>query len=130
MCTFHWKYFLHCMDATMYMLQEVKWSLVTHTHTNDRTLFILNLYHANTSVIPEVTSCVQTQHSQISNYVFLISNVRYNLDGGKLNNKMVCLNYHTEHWSEEKSYIQKPVGGYHYKHESCYLNSSNLWEIL
>jgi len=28
--------------------------------------------------------------------VFLISNVRYNLNGGKLNNKMVCFNYHTE----------------------------------
>ena len=28
--------------------------------------------------------------------VFLISNVRYNLTVGKLNNKMMCLNYHTE----------------------------------
>lgn len=63
-------------------------------------------------------------------HVFLISNVRYNLTGGKLNNKVVCLNYHTEQWSARKSYIQKHVRGFHHKHESCYLNSSNLWEIL
>jgi len=39
--------------------------IIGDTH-NDRTLFILNMYHANTSVIPEVTLCVQTQHNQIS----------------------------------------------------------------
>jgi len=61
---------------------------------------------------------------------FLISNLRYISTGGKINNKMVCLNYHTEQWSEGKSYIQKRMGGFHYEHESCCLNSSNLWEIL
>lgn len=69
---------------------------VTHTQHYDRTLFILNMYHANTSVIPEVTSCVQTQQVKSPINVFLISNVRYNLTGGKLKNKMVCLNYHNE----------------------------------
>ena len=65
-CVHSTEHIFYTVDTAMYMLKEVKWSLVTHTHY-DRKLFILNMYHANTSVIPEITSCVQTQHSHISN---------------------------------------------------------------